>query len=183
MQKETAGKRKSTKPSAVGAELQSIREKMKKTREDVAKEIGISPGYLKTIERRGGRPALQVCQNLATAYGLDWKELMVKFHPDFDISSLREPKSQPRGATNAGGASVAATTPTNHDELLAEFSALLYESRLSMDLLMRGFMEYRNGNFDKVSTLLFEYLQRQAKHEAVVLRIVGAPPPAPRASA
>jgi XRE family transcriptional regulator, fatty acid utilization regulator len=60
----------------VGPQLRQLRRERRQTQADMAKVLGISPGYVNLLENNERSLSLRVLMALADNYGVDWRDIV-----------------------------------------------------------------------------------------------------------
>ena len=95
-----ATKKTPAQKAAQPSPIRVAREAMGLTRAKTAEQAGISPGYLKVVERGDARPSRETCEKLAPVLNVPLQQLLAAYHP-----ALRLPGTQASAASPAPGVS------------------------------------------------------------------------------
>src|SRR5690242_15045163 len=60
----------------IGPQLRQLRRERKQTQAEMAKVLGISPGYVNLLENNQRSLSVRLLMALADAYGVDWREIV-----------------------------------------------------------------------------------------------------------
>ncbi|MEJ2435841.1 MAG: helix-turn-helix transcriptional regulator, partial [Pseudolabrys sp.] len=59
----------------IGPQLRQLRRERKQTQAEMAKALGVSPGYVNLLENNQRSLSVRLLMGLADTYGVDWRDI------------------------------------------------------------------------------------------------------------
>ena len=120
----------------VGPQLRQLRRERKQTQAEMARVLGISPGYVNLLENNERSLSLRLLMAIADQYGVDWRELVVDTTSNL-LAELRSVIRDPMFASSAPDLAELRAAIDHAPKLVEHFLALYGIHRTTLERLMR----------------------------------------------
>ena len=120
----------------IGPQLRQLRRERKQTQAEMAKVLGISPGYVNLLENNQRSLSVRLLMALADAYGVDWREIVADESSNL-LADLRSAVKDPMFGDGAPDLQELRAAIDHAPRLVEQFLHLYGSHRTTLERIMR----------------------------------------------
>ena len=120
----------------IGPQLRQLRRERKQTQAEMAKVLGISPGYVNLLENNQRSLSVRLLMGLADAYGVDWRDIVSDETSNL-LGELRNAVKDPMFADGAPDLQELRAAIDHAPRLVEQFLHLYGSHRATLERIMR----------------------------------------------
>jgi predicted transcriptional regulator/transcriptional regulator with XRE-family HTH domain len=120
----------------IGPQLRQLRRERKQTQADMAKALGVSPGYVNLLENNQRSLSVRLLMALSDAYGVDWRDIVADESSSL-LAELRSAVKDPMFGDGAPDLQELRAAIDHAPRLVEQFLHLYGSHRTTLERIMR----------------------------------------------